>query len=329
MSVVDPAGTLRVELLVRGGVVRDVTLTSTRPVTLAGGLVGHPAAAVPAMMERLYAVCGCSQRIAAAFAIAEARNEPFPADARRMAAAELAQERIAAHLRATVVGFPDVAPSPAEFAAIRTALASGEGQAAALAALGIPDAAPRSWAARLLAACNTEPEPVACDPLGPGDDAEVVAALRAGGATFQQAPTLPGRRPETGAYARGGLPGPACPQARLWARFAEIAAGVRETPEERWIAARRLGPGEAFAAVETPRGRLYHLVGVDGRGRLSTLRVLAPTEWNFHADGPFVRALRGRRAGGTREIQNETRRIAGLFDPCVAVDVSVNETTEP
>ena len=53
-----------------------------------------------------------------------------------------------------------------------------------------------------------------------------------------------------------------------------------------------------YASVESPRGRLYYFAVVQGDGRLRDARVVAPTEWNFHPDGPFARALVGFRPEG-------------------------------
>ena len=66
------------------------------------------------------------------------------------------------------------------------------------------------------------------------------------------------------------------------------------------VAARNIGPGEGFAAVNSARGRLYHRLKLDGGGRIVDYAIVAPTEWNFHPDGPFVRLLLGARIGRRR-----------------------------
>jgi uptake hydrogenase large subunit len=50
-------------------------------------------------------------------------------------------------------------------------------------------------------------------------------------------------------------------------------------------------------------------------------RVLAPTEWNFHPDGPLARVLTGFRPG--RDAAAAITRRAAAFDPCVALRVAI------
>ena len=51
--------------------------------------------------------------------------------------------------------------------------------------------------------------------------------------------------------------------------------------------------GHGAGVVETARGPLAYFVDA-ADGRVRRLRSVAPTEWNFHPDGPFIAALDAR-----------------------------------
>ena len=80
--------------------------------------------------------------------------------------------------------------------------------------------------------------------------------------------------------------------------------------------------GRGLAQVEAARGRLVHGVEIED-GIVRRYAVLAPTEWNFHADGGA--------ALGLAEIashERDAREIADLFvttvDPCVGYELRVH-----
>ena len=74
--------------------------------------------------------------------------------------------------------------------------------------------------------------------------------------------------------------------------------------------------------MECARGRLYHLAEMGHDGRIVSYAVLAPTEWNFHEDGPYVGALVGARPGRGEAALLAAERLAALIDPCVAFRVA-------
>jgi hypothetical protein len=170
------------------------------------------------------------------------------------------------------------------------------------------------------------------DFLGASDDDAVAHAMIE--PHFSLAPTLPGRRVETGAAARratiGFIPSLA---GRMAARFADmtatldsihaVLAGAPAPPG--LLSARTLGPGEGFAALDSARGRLYHRVRLDWAGRIVEYAIVAPTEWNFHPDGPFVRLLRGAWIGSGAAARRRVERLAFVFDPCVGVEAKVSD----
>lgn len=79
-----------------------------------------------------------------------------------------------------------------------------------------------------------------------------------------------------------------------------------------------LGYGIGMAGVETARGLLLHVVRLSG-DRVADYRIVAPTEWNFHPQGPIAQAL--------AEIAHEpdpraaAREIAEGLDACVAIQI--------
>jgi coenzyme F420-reducing hydrogenase alpha subunit len=109
--------------------------------------------------------------------------------------------------------------------------------------------------------------------------------------------------------------------------FAELEALVaaKATPGPGLIACGRLGERSAFAAIETARGRLYHALSCDNMDRILIYGMVAPTEWNFHADGPLVRQLRGARLGRVETARDVADKLALLLDPCCAFETVVRE----
>lgn len=180
----------------------------------------------------------------------------------------------------------------------------------------------------------------AVDPLSAKDDAEVAHALALASERFSQAPALPGRIAETGAMARrhgeaidGATGGDNVLAQRLSNRFADMAATLAGMdailsgaglPEDQLVA-REDGPGHGFAAVESARGRLFHQVRLDQGGRVEAYAILAPTEWNFHAMGPFVGQLDGAMIGYGQSARDRVARLGVVFDPCVRLNIVIEE----
>ena len=85
------------------------------------------------------------------------------------------------------------------------------------------------------------------------------------------------------------------------------------------------GVGSGVGWADAARGLLVHRVAlVDGR--VTSYRILAPTEWNFHPAGVVAAGLVGS-ALGRIEDDTELKRRAALYvtavDPCVAYRLSV------
>jgi hypothetical protein len=322
-----------------GGVIRRVVIASNRPVSLASAMTGHPAEFMAGAMAALHGLCGQSHAAAVHAAAAAARGMKLPDAELRCWIIRLAGERLGEHLRRLYMDENAAPLSASCVAALRSAI--GAGQAAARRGTLSGDAAARLSLAMgtlepLLDVCGETARPPlsspgkAVDRLSPGDDDAVIAALATDSA-FIRSPHLPGRTPETGPAARFLLSA-ADPEAAMAARLAEVrdAAALLLDPggraSEGWITAGAAGPRAGYAAVETPRGRLFYRLVLGDGGNVVDARVLAPTEWNFHTAGPLARALTGFRPG--REAAASIARRAAAFDPCVALRVSIESAAD-
>ncbi|MFL5288774.1 MAG: hypothetical protein ACJ8AW_49435 [Rhodopila sp.] len=310
-----------------GGTVRRVTIAADRPLSLAAMMIGRPAAAVAGAMVALHGLCGQSHAAAVHAAAAAACGISTLRPELDRWIIRLAAERLGEHLRSL---FLTEGASP-DLAALRTAI--GTGQRIARSGIAAPtDTAQLDAALAALGVSMVDAPPAApsgsVDALARVDDGSVIAALAAD-TSFIRAPHLPGRVPETG-------PAPRCrvsaadPEAARAARLTEIrdaAARLRDPGSaDAWIDADRIGPGRGYAAVESPRGRLYYSLVFDREDKLADARVLAPTEWNFHPDGPLARALIGFRPGP--DAAAAITRRAAAFDPCVALRVVVESAAD-
>jgi len=195
-----------------------------------------------------------------------------------------------------------------------------------------PEAA--SYFAGLAQQCATETAFLleAPDALNEEDDRDVVAALRRDPEAFAGAPRLAQRGVETGAHARLGRRDGSGLLPRLSARLADMALSLSalETALRSGEAAEAGAGGGAgtdagYGVVESARGRLYHLAQITSRGRIGEYRIVAPTEWNFHANGPYVAAALGARLPRAQSGRLSLERLAALFDPCVGFEVSLKE----
>lgn len=103
----------------------------------------------------------------------------------------------------------------------------------------------------------------------------------------------------------------------LQAMPAELARLAAELTQLRRAPVRAGGSGAGAAVVETSRGQLAHLVQLKD-GRVVRWRTVAPTEWNFHPQGPLAEGLTGSAAEGA---EARAAWMVAALDPCVACDV--------
>jgi coenzyme F420-reducing hydrogenase alpha subunit len=349
MSGVD--GALQVAVRVREGRVSEVKVVSPRK-NIAPVFVGrlHEEAAV--LAKNLFSLCPAAQSLAVeAAGEAALAQRPDPARRRRRGL-RLLGERLGEMLRASLLDWPRAdPPETASLAALREILA-------ALRAMPESDEAPE-WLARVEQASSDlglrdfrqgngffarQWAEVAADEahwrlpdveaafLRASDDEAVAQAMI--DPKFALSPALAGRCVETGASARqGGAGFVNSLSGRLAARYADMAATLDalaalvaggEAPDG-LLATRNTGPRKGFSAVDSARGRLYHALRLDGAGRIADYRIVAPTEWNFHPDGPFVQLLLGAHIGNGAPARRRLGRLAFVFDPCIAVGVEIRE----
>ena len=176
-------------------------------------------------------------------------------------------------------------------------------------------------------------------PLFSGADAAWFAARLTSDSDFSRAPTLDGTPAEVGALAsarhiallsQARAEGASTPL-RLAAQTCDLGA-FQDRLKAALVHLGRSGPtsidcdreGRGAAVVETARGPLAYIVCVAG-GRLERVANIAPTEWNFHPQGPCVTSLL---AAGAPLDSRSASLIALGFDPCVPV-VTGLATTRP
>ena len=114
---------------------------------------------------------------------------------------------------------------------------------------------------------------------------------------------------------------------RFVARLVELAVLVRDLRARsagRVAAVRShaLSNGAGLGLAETARGLLLHRVLVE-RGVVTDYCIVAPTEWNFHPQGPLPQALTGRSAADHGRLERDARVVVQSLDPCVACRVEI------
>lgn len=185
------------------------------------------------------------------------------------------------------------------------------------------------------------------DPACPGrgdeprwlpDDAAIVCAALAepmASPDFARQPRWAGADAETGALARQHhapllaallADRGADAAVRLVARLREFAVLLHEGLPAGWIhgqsVTRTDGTVAGIGAVQTARGLLLHRARL-AQGVVADYAVLAPTEWNFAADGALARALTQRACVNEAQARADTRIMVQALDPCVACNVEL------
>ncbi|MEZ5840115.1 MAG: nickel-dependent hydrogenase large subunit [Hyphomicrobiales bacterium] len=102
----------------------------------------------------------------------------------------------------------------------------------------------------------------------------------------------------------------------------ELRAAVAALADEAVPPAPAIVDGTGVAAVETARGRLYHHVVIEN-GRVARYRILAPTEWNFHPQGPLAAGLRAAKVRDPSRLREAAILLVMTIDPCVVFDMSI------
>ena len=337
------------------GSITAVEILPRTPPPLDRLFAGKPASSLLAALPRLFSLCSGAHQVACLCAIESAREREAGEEVRHRRIIAVLAERLAELLRGLVLGplalegvGTDAARSVMQAGAVlchdgadrqsrREALSRIW---AVLAALGITNEPVQDGARHLMALDRDALSQSVVEQsfLSVANDREIVHRLASEGSPFADAPDLHGHVPETGVWARRAMSKPAPskmagPAERLRARIVEIIelyswleaceAGSDRAPMERGVVeGYRLGAGKGAAAVECARGRLYHVVELDDDDRIIRFDFLAPTEWNFHARGPMVRALQGAAVAAGRAGQDAVRAMIGSFDPCVGFNLT-------
>ena len=342
-----------------GATIADVAIQPRSRPPLTRLFAGKPASSLLPVLPRLFSLCSVAHQVAFLSAIEAAQGQQATQATARSRITAVVAERLTELLRSLFVGrlVLDATSAAAVRAMMQATTVLGgasEGVSealrreavakikAALAALGIAGEGqalvPGSALAAYLGRCEGEDlSPPSVEPsfLTAADDLEIVTRLLAGGTAYSDAPELCGKIPETGVWARWARRKSvllaAGSAARLEARIAEVARLCAwldhggEDLDDGVVASYRLGAGKGAAAVECARGRLYHAVVLDQESRIVTFEFLAPTEWNFHANGPLVRSLKGAMLAAGRRGQDAVRALIGAFDPCVGFKLDFRE----
>jgi coenzyme F420-reducing hydrogenase alpha subunit len=178
-------------------------------------------------------------------------------------------------------------------------------------------------------------------PLLPSMDADWFAARLAAEPQFSNAPTLDGTPAEVGPLAAQRHPlvtdaiahwGPTLATRLLAAALdAPVVAGrlcgaFEQLTDDDPVDVNLTRTGHGAGMVETARGPLAYFVDV-AVGRVRMLRSVAPTEWNFHPDGPFMAALAA--APRVPDPLLAARLLAASFDPCVPFSIELAGDQRP
>lgn len=199
----------------------------------------------------------------------------------------------------------------------------------------------RTGAARLLHRIQSEghADAGAVKILGLGAlESKAVLAWLAGDASLLPSACNGLSVPETTALSRHAgdrrLGGPTDREARATGLFARLTARLIELSElpERMrdllderhepTCGRVLGEGLGMSEVSAARGTLIHAASV-ADGRITRYRVLAPTRWNFDAEGAAARAVESIAAAHGSQAQRLSELMVTAIDPCVAYSVRV------
>ncbi len=160
--------------------------------------------------------------------------------------------------------------------------------------------------------------------LAADDDGSYRAHPHCDGAVFETGP-LARQSPRPlmaalmGLYGNGLMP-------RFSARMMEMASALREVEDLVQDLSGDSGglpmarnDGSGLGVVDAARGLLAHRVELR-EGLLHAYRILAPTEWNFHPDGPLARGLMG--VSGP-DLEWRAALLAASLDPCVPYRIEV------
>lgn len=306
-----------------------------RPLAVTRLLVGLAPGDALVRVPLLWSVCARAQTACASAALAAAQGRA-PADD---LAAQVLGERLVEHVWRLALDWSARAGLPTQAGtvwAVRDAVRSGaplpkdalktltthfDALLDALVQQGLSGTGARSAFRPLPAA----PDWAALDAALDADAAAVAA--------YVLHPRYAGRPAETGPLARQAstptvaralaLSGP-CVATRLLALWMELRADwgryARDRADSALVRAHGPRPGVGLAQVACARGTLTHRVVLAG-ATIAQYQVLAPTEWNFHPDGPLADGLAGLPVQTGAGALRAAETLAAALDACVRVAV--------
>lgn len=340
----EPAGRLQVEVRLQDGVIQAVDTRLQRPLAqLSRLLVGQTAEAALARIPLLFALCAAAQQVAALRALERAAGWPAVPEVEQgrtqLSELELIRESLLRlvqdwhlplpleRLKALVAlcrcGAALLQPLTALRAPPLPADPQRQETLAELAetwrALALP--APADW---LRPRLQRWQEIALGGPLpavfAPAELPALLAQLRSGDTRA----ALAGQPRITGPLCAAEVQGSAAAQIEqhvgaLLRRAAQAVDSLQQPPLPPAVAG--LAAGEGVGLAQTARGALLCRVQVED-GLVGAWQLLAPTDWNFHADGPLRRRLCGVRVA-EEDAGALLRALILALDPCVAFEVKI------
>lgn len=156
-------------------------------------------------------------------------------------------------------------------------------------------------------------------------------------AGFSRRPLWRGRSAETGTWTRLRQTQPErinTPWLRLGARLAELVRlALSDAPGRsgaQWLSMGSLPTAElsGLAWIEMARGLLIHQVRLDdSSASVLSAHVLAPTEWNFSAEGAVAEALEAMPGESSDTLRLRIQGLVSAYDPCVRYVINPAQET--
>lgn len=345
MSALDSlAGRLQVEVRLQDGVIRTVDTRLQRPLAqLSRLLVGQTAETALARLPLLFSLCAAAQQVAALRALERAAGWTAEPEVER-GRSQLTELEL---IRESLLRLVQVWELPLPLERLKALLELCRRGAARLQPLtsfrapSLPaDPHLQETLAELAAAWADLELPIPADWLGPrlsrwrevalggplpesfapADLPALLAQLRAGDARAE----IAGAPRITGPAAIAGRQATAAEQIEqhvgaLLRRTAQAIDSLQQPPLPPAVAG--LEAGEGVGLAQTARGWLLHRVCLD-EGTVGAWQLLAPTDWNFHVDGPLRRRLCGVRVA-EEDSEALLRALILAVDPCVAFEVKI------
>lgn len=314
---------------------RLLELRNRRPLTVTRLLCGLAPEAALARVPLLWSVCAKAQSAAAGAALAAAQGRALPDGL----GARVLGERLVEHVWRLALDWSSrlgLESQPGLVWAVRDAVRSGNTlPRPVLKTLGEGfDRLLATLTAQGLAGIGARSpfRPLPALPDWPALDA-ALGAEPSQASAFVLHPLCAGQPAETGPLVRQAATptvaraleahGP-CVSTRLLALWMELRADwgrvQRATPARALVRMHSPRPGVGLAQVDCARGTLTHRVVLDG-GQVAHWQVLAPTEWNFHPQGPLAGALASMPALDDEAALRATETLAAALDPCVRLAV--------